>query len=107
MGQIVKLIELVGHLAELDDEDTIYAREPWTEDSDAMVAREDPDRKPYGIPLEAAEAGLAYFLEVFIARDEVLEGWIASLDEKPTLTAICQQLIYYATYDAFLEEQHD
>ena len=100
MGQIVKLIELVERLAELDDEYFIFACEPWTEDSDAMVAREDPDRKPFGIPLEAAEAGMAYFLEVFIARDEVLEGWIASLDEKPTSAAICQRLIQYATYEA-------
>jgi len=100
MGQIVKLIKLVERLAELDGEDTIYACEPWTEDSDAMVAREDPVRKPFGIPLEAAEAGMEYFLEVFIARDEVLEGWIASLDEKPTLAAICQRLIEYAINDA-------
>lgn len=100
MGQIVKLIQLVERLAELDGEDTIYAREPWTEESDAMVAREDTDRKPFGIPLEAAEAGMQYFLEVFIARDEVLEGWIASLDEKPTLAAICRRLIEYAINDA-------
>jgi len=39
-------------------------------------------------------------LALDIARDEVLEGWIASLDEKPTLAAICQRLIEYATYDA-------
>ena len=38
--------------------------------------------------------------EVDIARDEVLEGWIASLDEKPTLAAICQRLIEYAINDA-------
>jgi hypothetical protein len=100
MGQTVKLIRLIERLAELDDEDTIYACEPWTEDSDAMVAREDQDRKPFGIPLEAAEAGMTYFLEVFIARDEVLEGWIASLDEKPTLAAICQRVIKYAIDDA-------
>ena len=100
MGQIVKLIQLVERLAELDGEYTIYACEPWTEDSDAMVALEDPDRKPFGIPLEAAEAEMMYFLEVDIARDEVLEGWIASLDAKPTLAAICQRLIEYAIYDA-------
>jgi hypothetical protein len=100
MGKIVKLVKLVEHLAELDGEDTIYACEPWTEDSDAMVAREDPDQKPFGIPLEAAEAGMMYFLEVDIARDEVLEGWIASLNEKPTLAAICQRLIEYAINDA-------
>ena len=100
MGKIVKLIELVERLAELDGEETIYACEPWTEDSDAMVALEDPDRKPFGIPLEAAEAGMSYFLEVFIARDEVLEGLTAFLGEKPNSVAICQRLIEYATYDA-------
>ena len=100
MGKIVKLIELVERLAEWDDdENTIFACEPWTEDSDAMVALPDPERKPYEIPLEAAEAGMNYFIEVFIAR-EFVEGFIASLDEKPTLAAICQRLIYYATYDA-------
>ena len=99
MGQIVKLVKLVERLAELDGEDTIYACEPWTEDSAAMVAREDQDRKPFGIPLEAAEAGMMYFLEVFIAR-EVVEDWIAALGKKPTLSATCRRLIEYATYDA-------
>lgn len=100
MGQIVKLITLVERLAELDGEDTIYASEPWTGDSAAMVAREDPESADFGIPREAAEAGMKYFLEVFIARDEVLDDWIASLDEKPTLAAICQRLIEYAINDA-------
>ena len=98
MGQIVKLIELVERLAELDDEETIYARKPWTNDSDAMVVRI-PDDKLNEDPLEATEAGLAYFLESFVAR-EVMEGWIASLDEKPTLAATCQRLIGYAINDA-------
>src|SRR5258708_34639099 len=61
MGRLVKLIKLVERLAELDGEDTIYACEPWTEDSDAMVAREDPESVQFGIPLEAAEAGMKYF----------------------------------------------
>jgi len=99
MGQIAKLIELVARLDELDDEDTIYACEPWTEDSDAMVAPDDQESVPFWVPPEAAEAGMKYFLEISIAR-EVLEGWTASLDEKPTLTAICQRLIEYAIYDA-------
>jgi hypothetical protein len=43
---------------------------------------------------------MMYFLEVDIARDEVLEGWIASLNEKPTSAAICQRLIEYAINDA-------
>jgi hypothetical protein len=99
MGKIVKLLRIVECLAELDDEYFIFACEPWTENSDAMVALEDPSRKPYGIPLEAAEAGMMYFIEVDIAR-EFVDAWIASLDEKPTAAAICQRLIEYATNDA-------
>jgi hypothetical protein len=98
MGQTVKLIRLIERLAELDDEDTIYAREPWTKDSDAMVALEDP-KAQYGVPPEAAGAGMEYFLEVHIAR-EVVEGWLSNLDEKPTLAAICQRVIEYAINDA-------
>jgi len=100
MGQIVKLIELIARLDALDSEKTIYACEPWTADSDAMVALEDPESVlPFGVPREAAEAGMQYFLEVFITR-EVVEGWLSNLDEKPTLAAICQTVIQYATYDA-------
>jgi hypothetical protein len=38
MGQIIKLLDIVGRLSEFDEGDTIYVSEPWTEDSDAMVA---------------------------------------------------------------------
>lgn len=102
MGQIVKLIKLVERLDELDEEYMIFAREPWTEDSDAMVVPipdPEPDAEPDQIPREAAEAGMTYLLEVFTAR-EVVEGWTASLDEKPTLSATCQRLIEYAINDA-------
>jgi len=96
MAQIVKLAKVVERLAELDSRDTIYASEPWTEGSDAIVALE-PERG--GVPPEAAEVGMKYFLEVSIARDFV-EDWIAALDEKPSSSAICQRLIRYAIYDA-------
>lgn len=96
MGQVGRLIDLVAKLSEFDEYDTIYAAEPWTEDSDAMVATE-PESG--GLPLEASEAGMTYFLEIFISR-EVIEGWLASLTEKPNLSETCQRLIEYATYDA-------
>jgi hypothetical protein len=101
MGQIMKLIKLVERLDELDEEEEIiFAREPWTEDSEAMVARDpDPESATCQIPPEATAAGMTYFLEVFTAR-EVVEGWTASLAEKPTLAATCQRLIEYAINDA-------
>ena len=57
--------------------------------TDAIVALE-PERG--GVPPEAAEVGMKYFLEVSIARDFV-EDWIAALDEKPSSSAICKRLI--------------
>ena len=96
MGQVGRLIEIVARLSEFDEYDTIYAAEPWTEDSRAMVATE-PESG--GLPPEAVEAGFEYFLEIFISR-EVIEGWLASLAEKPSLSETCQRLIEYATYDA-------
>ncbi|MBZ9871889.1 hypothetical protein LB542_13605 [Mesorhizobium sp. BR1-1-9] len=51
------------------------------------------------VPAKAAKAGLTYFLEIYIAI-EFTEGLVASLKEKPSLSAICERLIYYATYDA-------
>ena len=99
MGQIVKLIELIARLDELDAEEIIYACEPWTADSDALVSPEYQDSVPFWVPPEAAEAGMKYFLEVFTTR-EVVEGWLSNLDKKPTLAAICQRVIEYAINDA-------
>jgi hypothetical protein len=96
MGQVSTLIDIVARLSDFDKYDTIYAVEPWTENSDAMVATE-PDSG--GLPLEAAEAGFAYFLEIIISR-EVVEGWLASLTDDPSLSETCQRLIEYATNDA-------
>ncbi|TIR16661.1 MAG: hypothetical protein E5X34_25345 [Mesorhizobium sp.] len=54
---------------------------------------------PALVPAKAAKAGLKYFIEVFIAI-EFTEAWIASQEEKPSQSAICQRLIEYATNDA-------
>ncbi|QEX16440.1 hypothetical protein FRZ44_17330 [Hypericibacter terrae] len=96
MGRVVRLAEIVERLSEFDGNDTIYALEPWTEDSDAIVA---PEPKSGGLPPEAAEAGMKYFLEISIASDFV-EDWITSLKEKPSSSAVCQRLIQYAINDA-------
>ncbi|GAA4482115.1 hypothetical protein [Gluconacetobacter asukensis] len=96
MGKIEKLGYLVGNLAEFGKEDTIYAAEPWTEYSDAVVAKEPVGG---GVPSDIKEAGLKYFLEVSIAR-EFMEDWFASLDKKPESSISCQRLIEYAINDA-------
>lgn len=97
MGKIVKLWDMVGRLSDFDEDDTIYVSEPWTENSDAMVATAPDDGMVP--PTAAAKAGLTYLIEIFIAI-EFTEAWVASLDEKPTLSAICQRLIEYAINDA-------
>lgn len=96
MGQISRLCDVIDKLSELDSADTIYALEPWTEGADSIVARE-PDIG--GLPAEALDAGLTYFLEVSIAQD-FLQDWLASLDEQPTPQAIWQRVIDYAINDA-------
>lgn len=96
MGQVVRLGDVIDELPEFDSEDTIYAAEPWTEQSEAMVARE-PEAG--GLPSEVSDAGMKYFLEVSIAQDFV-EDWLASLEKRPTPSAVCQRLIDYAINDA-------
>ncbi len=92
----MKLIEAIRVLDALDEEGTIYAAEPWTENSEAIVARE-PETG--GLPAEAKRLGLSYFLEVFIAS-EVIEDWTANLDTQPTLQQKCARVIEYAINDA-------
>ena len=50
MGQVMTLIETVKSLDDLDDGDTIYAAEPWTENSKAIVA---PEPASGGLPDQA------------------------------------------------------
>ncbi|MCY2928124.1 MAG: hypothetical protein NTV86_01265 [Planctomycetota bacterium] len=92
----MKLIEAVRDLDSFDAGSTVYAAAPWTEDSVVVVARE-PESG--GLPADAQELGLNYFLEVFLARD-FLKGWVAHQDEKPTLQQTCSRLIQYAATDA-------
>ena len=88
------LLEAVESLDLLDGQTTIYAAEPWTTTSQTIVAEEP---KGGDLPVAVREAGLKYFLEVFIAR-EVLEDWIT--DSEPTLQDKCVRLIQYARNDA-------
>ena len=90
------LLKIVQELDSLDRESTIYATEPWMENSKSMVLRE-PESG--GLPTEAEKLGLRYFLEVFIAQDFIKE-WTASLNSVPTPQQKCLRLIQYATNDA-------
>jgi hypothetical protein len=90
------LLEAVESLDSLDDENTIYAAEPWTETSHAITVAEPNGRFPAP---QATNAGLRYFLEVSIARD-FLDGWTMNVAQAPSLQEKCARLIKYATDDA-------
>jgi hypothetical protein len=92
----MKLIEAVQQLAKLDDDFTIYAREPWTPSTDARVALEGSEEEK-----KISAEGLRYFIEVFIARD-FLEDWRPTQKKAPTEGQCCGRLIEYATNDAYL-----
>lgn len=91
----MNLAEVAERLREFDGDDTIYASQPWTEASAAIVV---PEPASGGLPAAADKAGLKYFLEVSIAR-EVVEDWISAGQDTGSL-AICQRLIQYAVNDA-------
>ena len=92
----MKLIEAVRDLNSLNDEYTIYASEPWTEDSEVIIV---PEPETGALPAEAEESGMHYFIEVFIAK-EFLDGWMSNLASAPTLKEKCARIIQYATTDA-------
>ncbi len=91
-----KLIDVVTQLEVYDAESTIYAVQPWTCDSEAVVVREPPQG---GVPPEATSRSAAYLIEVFIAR-EFLEGWTISEERSVSVREQCERLIRYAVDDA-------
>jgi hypothetical protein len=96
MGATMTLIEVIRNLESFDNEGIICARKPWAENSEAIVVVEPEARR---LPAEAEKLGLAYFLDVFVARD-FLQDWTVNLDAEPTLAQKCARLIKYAVTDA-------
>jgi hypothetical protein len=90
------LAEIVARLDEFDETQTIYAAQPWTPDSPALV-----DREPEGggLPGSASRAQLAYFLEINIAQ-QFIEDWKMTLNREPSSSELCRRLIAYAVNDA-------
>ena len=95
-ADMTTLLEIVRKLGSLDDELTIYARKPWTLESDAILEIEQHEG---GLPLRARDGGFAYFLEVFIAQDLLGDRSRTKL-APPTDEEVCALLIHYATHDA-------
>lgn len=90
------LIDVINQLGYLNNDDTIYAEKPWTPDSEVVIETEPDDG---GVPDQAGKMNAEYFIEIFLAK-EFLEGWLSSLDQKPSLKDQCSRLIKYAENDA-------
>ncbi|MGP3991762.1 hypothetical protein [Streptomyces sp. 3N207] len=85
------LNEVLMALEEQPTDSAIYAATPWRADSTVVVASWD-----------APPRGLAYLLEVELARD-VLEVWSAWRDgASPSAQERCEAVIHYAEHDAYL-----
>jgi hypothetical protein len=91
-----KLVEIIEQLSDYDPELTIYAKEPWTPTSEALV---DEDPEDGGLPASAQSKGLSYFLEVFIAT-EFIEGWLSTRTRPVSPREQCERLVQYAVNDA-------
>lgn len=96
MGKVKALVEIVKELGSFGDEEDIYAREPWTPDSPAIVLNR-PESP--GLPEEASNLGMVYFIAAFIAQ-EFLEDWVKAQSKKPTYREQCERLTQYAIHDA-------
>ncbi|MGO8919869.1 MAG: hypothetical protein ACLQJR_28550 [Stellaceae bacterium] len=86
------LLDVTQNLMTLDRDLTIYAAEPWTPESAAILDEQD-ERPGYSLDPKGDKT---YFIEVFIAQD-FLKEWV---EEGRPAREMCERLIYYATYDA-------
>lgn len=89
------LIDAIRQAETLDPEATIYASEPWTENTEVIVTVESPTGD---LPDAAVEMAMVYFLEVSVVHD-LLEDMRRS-SELVTPQQKCKRIIDYATNDA-------
>lgn len=96
MGTMM-LRDTLASIEQLDEDATIYAAEPWTAASPAVVALEGEQEA-----MDALRDGMAYLLEVSIAR-EVIEVWAAWRGGRvPNPEECSEAVIYYAMNDSYL-----
>ena len=88
-----RLMTIIDGLPGLPEDACIFARKPWSITSEAVAA---PLGAEFQVPPNLTEAGLAYFLEVSVAK-EVLEV----LGDSPSIKEQQQLLIFYAENDAY------
>lgn len=91
------LQQLLGELGSLSDEETLFAAQPWSPSSTAVSLEEDSPEAD-----DAQARGLAYLLEVGLAKD-VVDVWSQWRDGRaPTPSEAVEAVIYYAVHDTYL-----
>jgi hypothetical protein len=90
----MKLENALDQIEKMADDDVIFAKRPWTLDSEALGGELDAN---YRVPQPICQSGFAYFLEAPLAREvlDALEGRNATTDERRSL------LMFYAENDAY------
>lgn len=92
------LRDALASIEEFDEEATIYAAKPWDPASTTAIAIEGEETAD-----RAIGGGLAYFLEVSVAK-EVIEVWSEWRSGRvPTSDERCEAVIHYAVNDAYLQ----
>lgn len=89
------LADIIANMEAIDDSLCIVARRPWTHDAEAKVVKFTDDCR---IPDDVLSDRYEYFLEVSIARDDVV-GELRSLSVSQRVEAC----IFYAENDAYPE----
>ena len=94
----MNLQDALDQIGQLSDDDVIFARKPWTPESEAAIGVFDA---VFRVPSEIAERGLEYFLEASVANEALND--FTFRDRKPTPNEQRALLIYYAENDAYPE----
>ncbi len=90
----MNLEQLIGGLSEIPEDECIFARKPWSPNSEAITTRLEEDFK---VPRNLTAVGLEYFLEVHVAKEvlKVFGDRPASKEDQLHL------LIFYADNDTY------
>ena len=96
----MKLIDAVCGLAALHGDDVLFAREPWTAESETIVVRMDdedsPDDAYRAREADAIAHGYSDFMWVYLIR-ESFGDWLAASDV--SREEKCARIIRYAAND--------
>ncbi len=96
----MNLRDALDQIAAVSDDQVIFARKPWTLDSDAEIGMLDEE---FRVPASVTARGLSYFLEISVSR-EVLE---VLPESKSTAESRRALVMFYAEYDAYPDWVYD